>query len=66
MTRGDIMWESVKTKKWRYIEWEKGTQGVELYDQEKDPLEYKNLAHNTEYSEVIVEMKKLLRNEEKF
>lgn len=66
MTRGDLIGRSVKNKKWRYIEWENGTQGVELYDQEKDPLEYKNLAHNAEYSEIMVEMKKLLRNEEKF
>ena len=63
MTRGDLMGKSVKNKKWRYIEWDNGKEGVELYDQEKDPLEYHNLAQNAEYMSVIKEMKENLRND---
>ncbi len=60
MTRNDIMGRSVKNEKWRYIEWEGGEQGTELYNQDEDPLEYNNLAENTEYASVINEMKTLL------
>jgi len=59
--RGDMMGRMVKNKKWRYIEWDNGLQGVELYDQKKDPLEYINLAENAEHSDVLHEMKKLLQ-----
>lgn len=60
MTRGDIMGKSVKNKEWRYIEWEDGKEGVELYNQKEDPLEYNNLASNTKYAAVLDEMKTLL------
>jgi len=63
MTRGDLLGKSVKNKKWRYIEWDGGKQGIELYDQENDPLEYKNLAEKAEYAAVIIEMKELMHKE---
>ncbi len=58
--RGDIMGRMVKNKSWRYIEWDKGDNGSELYDQNKDPMEYNNLAQNKEYASVVDEMKVLL------
>lgn len=63
MTRDAILGKSVKNSEWRYIEWEGGEQGVELYDQQRDPLEYNNLAGNLKYAPVINDMKKLLYDE---
>jgi uncharacterized sulfatase len=63
--RGDMLGKSVKNKQWRYIEWDDGKQGVELYDQNSDPLEYDNLAQNHEYSDVVTEMATLLHHLDK-
>lgn len=59
---GDIMGRMVKTKDWRYIEWNNGEKGSELYDQLNDPQEYFNLANNREYEDVVQKMKILLTN----
>ncbi|MCP4976250.1 MAG: sulfatase [Maribacter sp.] len=59
--RRDIMGRMVKTKDWRYIEWDNGNKGRELYDQQNDPGEYNNLAENNEYTKVVVRMKELLQ-----
>lgn len=65
ITRGDLLGKSVKNTKWRYIEWEGGQLGVELYDQENDPVEYNNLANNPEYTEILKAMQsKLERSRE--
>ena len=58
--RGDKMGRMVKNNSWRYIEWDHGENGAELYDQEKDPHEYTNLAQIKEYASVVDEMKVLL------
>jgi iduronate 2-sulfatase len=58
--RGDKMGRMVKNKSWRYIEWDHGENGTELYDQKNDPNEYENLALNKEYEKVVSEMKILL------
>ncbi|MCF8392129.1 MAG: sulfatase [Bacteroidales bacterium] len=58
--RGDMLGRTVKNKKWRYIEWDEGKKGRELYDEENDPVEYFNLAESPEYQEVVAEMKGLL------
>ena len=58
--RGKMTGRSVKTEKWRYIEWDDGNMGVELYDQRKDPLEYNNLASRPGYEDVMQEMKELI------
>ena len=52
----------VKNKLWRYIEWDNGKQGAELYDQKNDPLEYNNLTFDEKYSDVVSTMKRLLTN----
>ena len=58
--RGEKMGRMVKNKEWRYIEWDGGENGSELYDQKNDPLEYSNLAENTEYATVVNKMKAIL------
>jgi hypothetical protein len=50
----------VKNKDWRYVEWDFGKKGRELYNQKKDPMEYNNLAENKDYKDVVETMSVLL------
>jgi uncharacterized sulfatase len=52
---------SVRTERWRYIEWDDGKKGVQLYDHDKDPHELKNLAADPKSAGVLAEMKALVR-----
>jgi arylsulfatase A-like enzyme len=45
---------TVRTEKWRYIRYSDG--GEELYDREKDPLEWTNLAGKPQYAKVKAEL----------
>ena len=58
--RGDMIGKTVKTRDWRYIEWDNGKQGYELYNEHSDPLEYNNLAENSSYDDVQALMKQML------
>lgn len=58
--RGSMLGKMVKNKEWRYIEWDNGEKGRELYDQKNDPIEYNNLAGNADYEEVIENMRTIL------
>jgi arylsulfatase A-like enzyme len=53
----DVMGHSMRTSKYRYTEWQKGTAkevvARELYDEEKDPLETVNLANEPQQGETI-------------
>jgi iduronate 2-sulfatase len=55
---------SVRTERWRYTEWNFGKDGAELYDQDKDPQEWHNLANDPKFAKTKKEMQKLL--EQKF
>jgi iduronate 2-sulfatase len=63
----EVAGRAVRTARWRYVEWGKdGAAGLELYDQESDPEEMKNLAGESEFEPVIADLKVLLnrvRNE---
>jgi uncharacterized sulfatase len=56
-----IMGCSVRTDRWRYTEWSDGRDGRELYDHTNDPRDYRNLANESAYAEVVGEMKRLLQ-----
>jgi uncharacterized sulfatase len=59
--RGVIAGRSIRTERWRYTEWDRGRQGVELYDHNSDPGEYYNLARDPQHTQTIAKLKKLLR-----
>ncbi len=59
--RGRIAGRSVRTERWRYTEWDRGRQGVELYDHNTDPGEYYNLAPDPQHTQTIAKLRKLLR-----
>jgi len=47
---------ALRTPRWRYIEWDQGRQGRELYDHENDPKELTNLADRPEHAETIAQL----------
>ena len=56
-----FMGRSVRAERWRYTEWDEGRKGVELYDHDQDPREYRNLANDPAYAKTVETMKRLLR-----
>ena len=59
--RPEFMGYAIRTDRYRYIEWGGGEHGVQLYDYETDPQEFRNLAEDPVHTERIAEMKRLLR-----
>ena len=56
--RGFLLRES----KWAFIQYaENGSKGLELFDMEKDPLQYTNLAELPEYRDVVKRLKQKLK-----
>lgn len=52
----------LRTDKWAYIQYnEDASAGIELFDMEKDPKQYTNLAENPEYSDVVAEFKEKMK-----
>jgi len=52
---------SVRTERWRYVEWEDGKRGRELYDERRDPRELRNLADDPARAKDIAVMRQLLQ-----
>jgi iduronate 2-sulfatase len=52
--------QTVRTDRFRYIEWNAGKDGVELYDEQADPGELTNLAKDPAHAQTVAELKKLL------
>ena len=57
----DAQGYSIRTRRWRYTEWNGGEAGVELYDHENDPDEITNLAEKKEYAVIVKKLSALLR-----
>jgi uncharacterized sulfatase len=57
---GAFMGYSVRDERWRYTEWADGKHGAELYDEQNDPGETRNLAQDPKYADAAAAMKKML------
>lgn len=52
---------TLRTPRWRYIEWDEGRQGRELYDESADPGELTNLAEDSAHAATVAELSGKLR-----
>jgi uncharacterized sulfatase len=52
---------SVRTERYRYIEWDNGKQGAQLYDCQTDPEEKRNLIDDPKHAKTVAELKALVR-----
>jgi iduronate 2-sulfatase len=52
---------SLRTKRWRYTEWDEGREGRELYDHDADPRELTNRASDPAHGRTLVELSQQLR-----
>ena len=48
----EVMGYTIRTDRYRYTEWSRGKEGIELYDYQEDPFEYLNLAGNASYAAI--------------
>jgi uncharacterized sulfatase len=55
-----IFGHSLRTERYRYTEWS-DEKTAELYDQQTDPHEYKNLATDPRHAATLAEMRRLMR-----
>jgi uncharacterized sulfatase len=53
---------AVRTARWRYVEWDGGRRGNELYDHENDPSEMHNLAGDPKFADVVSRLRGLIES----
>jgi iduronate 2-sulfatase len=56
-----LLGHSIRTSRYRYIEWDGGRAGRQLYDLEQDPRELRNLAADPAHAERIADLGRQLR-----
>jgi uncharacterized sulfatase len=54
---------SLRTERYRYIEWDNGRRGVQLLDYDKDPTESQNFADDPAYRDIVQQLKQRLHQE---
>ena len=57
-----FMGRSIRTERFRYTEWDEGRHGIELYDYDKDPNEFRNLASDPAHLKIVEDLKRRLRS----
>jgi iduronate 2-sulfatase len=62
-TKVDHLGCSIRTERYRYVEWDGGKSGIQLYDHQTDPKEYINLAHESAHAKTVEEMKGILKRD---
>ena len=60
--RDGVNGRTVRTDRWRYIEWNDGKMGTELYDHARDDGEYENLAANPAHSDTVKRLRAMVRS----
>jgi arylsulfatase A-like enzyme len=50
---------AVRTARWRYVEWAQGAKGAQLFDEENDPGETRNLASDPLHASTMAELRSL-------
>ena len=59
--RGTYPGHSVRTERYRYIEWDNGRRGAQLYDYTTDPEEQRNLIADAAHADTVSELRGLVR-----
>ena len=59
VSRGTQFGRSIRTQRWRYAEWGEA-KAAELYDLQRDPREYTNLAKSSQHRDIVRQMKSRL------
>jgi uncharacterized sulfatase len=57
-----VMGRAITTDRWRYIEWDEGLAGRELYDHASDPRELTNLAGDAAHANTIDGLRELFKS----
>ena len=57
---------SLRTERYRYTEWDKGAEGVELYDYDVDPSERFNRAGDLAYADIETRLREQLHERQRF
>lgn len=56
-----FMGYTVRQGRWRYTEWDEGKQGTELYDEQSDPGELRNLANSPQHTKTVAQLKRTMQ-----
>ncbi len=58
--RGTFPGHSVRTERYRFIEWDNGQRGAQLYDYATDPEEQRNLIDSPAHADIVAELRDLV------